>query len=697
MNIDILYIDPIGKQQSGITSYIKSAQNILKDNGVNTYVLSLKYNENLEHFRKRVALFVSKHHIRLIEAPETQYSTKYVVHDNIHIRLHCSKIVGNYFQSLNIDEKLKAEEQLILDRAKYISAPSKIIAKVSTQLFKINKKIIIYPNPIQHNSSKTDPSQHSQTQLVPKIYFFSRGEKLKGLDFLPYFSHLDIYCIGDHNLKRYIKRHKKIKSFHYINGLEKSSLEQIKSGDIVIIPSIFESWSMVATEALTQYARIVTWSHLGICEYLSSPLNRYLTQAWQVEQFYQNIINALKAPFELASYQVAVNKFIHSINENFLGCTLTILQNKSLELYYIPYDKIILPPIIHIKKNEAKTMRVIKKFKKLLRNPKQFFKDAHVINTLLPEQTKAKVVAKVDANIKTKTTESKIQTTQPIPSLKNNELKLLLSPSGFVTFPNIQSKKPELKAIFIYPKRLKDVAHKITEKLYLHQDFLPLRENELVLGYYSDDISHYSIKEIMDKINNNNKERLSQYLNIFVYDENDHLASAIRYSNYRVTVTQIYHINEKENYIYPNHDWVDYYIYPKNEFNPQTKRKYFIYANEHELSLFIRKILQETLPREVNLLLPVISNTQFIAENLIEYSQKKIDILLKMKPIRLPKQTINHQKMCRLMSQETIELFVKENVFLKYQHLLSQPNQESIAQFYILASQDSLRFGVIYA
>ncbi|WP_165688487.1 hypothetical protein, partial [Rodentibacter trehalosifermentans] len=118
---------------------------------------------------------------------------------------------------------------------------------------------------------------------------------------------------------------------------------------------------------------------------------------------------------------------------------------------------------------------------------------------------------------------------------------------------------------------------------------------------------------------------------------------------------------------------------------------------EHEISILIRKILQETLPRELNLFFPVISSGKFIGDFLLEQSKNPyIDILIKLKNKNTAKGNVSHKDMCMYLANSTIELYVRENIFLKYQNLLSEPTVDNIKDFYILSSGDSFRFEVFY-
>ncbi|OOF45079.1 hypothetical protein BKK51_07565 [Rodentibacter trehalosifermentans] len=364
--IDILYVDPIGKIQSGISCYIQQASKLMSATGIITYILTIKQNENIEDFRKRVALFVRENLINLIESPETLHSTKYVEHPKIHIRLHGSKSIGNYFQSLNIRKGDIIEEQNIIEKAKYVSAPSAITEFFSRKVLKIKKDIIIYPNPFYSDNIKNKKNSLKKDQK--EIFFIGRGEYLKGIHFIPYLSEFNINFIGDNNLKRFLNKHLNPNEYSFVDGSNGNFISRISLGDIVVVPSLFETWSMVALEALSAYALIVIWSHLGICEYFSKPIDSYIAKPWDIQDFCLKLKMAINQKNNNEQYRNDINLFFDKINSEFIETSTNIFKDNLTNFLLKPTNYQEYPKPINIKQIEGESMRTIKKSKNYLEN-----------------------------------------------------------------------------------------------------------------------------------------------------------------------------------------------------------------------------------------------------------------------------------------------------------------------------------------
>ncbi|MBS7820934.1 glycosyltransferase [Wohlfahrtiimonas chitiniclastica] len=272
MRIDCLFIDPFNNCKSGVTQYTLLCHKFLLNQGKKSYILNKNMDESLEAFCQRIASFVDQNDIQEIEAPETLACTRYVQHENIHIRLHLSRQVGRYLQGFNIDYDAVAVEQREIDRAKYLSAPSCIALEVSQKIFNIDG-CYVYPNPVDmtliyENYSKIDSNAIDVSKQ--KIYFIARGESLKGIVFLEIFKFFEssLICIGDKKLELFLKKNNF--SIPFLSGEDREHTVLPKCNDIIIVPSLFETWSMVGVEGLTNFARVVTWEHLGFCEFFDN-------------------------------------------------------------------------------------------------------------------------------------------------------------------------------------------------------------------------------------------------------------------------------------------------------------------------------------------------------------------------------------------------------------------------------------------
>ncbi|GGZ77686.1 hypothetical protein GCM10007161_06140 [Ignatzschineria indica] len=371
--IEYLLIDPFNSYNSGVTQYILLSDKILKSKGTRSFVLAKDINETLEGFCCRIATFVKENTVLEIEAPETLATTRYLTHEKIHIRLHLSRQVGRYLQGFPIDYKSAYLEQNEINKAYRVSAPSQIALFLSKKIFNI-KKCDIYPNPVEAIPNKISCFQ-GVASSNGKIYFIGRGDSLKGLMFLKIFKVFEnnIICVGDSNLLKFLNKNNL--NVKFINGKDRKYLSLLTSSDVVIIPSLFETWSMVAVESLTRSVKVVTWNHLGFCEFFYSPL-LFKANFPNEDEFIDLVKKALC--FKVSDKLVMdMNCNINNINKFFFkGVTENYFCFKNRY-----YDEVLIRNIKNISKKGRKN-----RFKSLTRkffaSPIQFWRDSFVVRFL---------------------------------------------------------------------------------------------------------------------------------------------------------------------------------------------------------------------------------------------------------------------------------------------------------------------------
>lgn len=380
-------------------------------------------------------------------------------------------------------------------------------------------------------------------------------------------------------------------------------------------------------------------------------------------------------------------------------------------------------------------MRIKNKINKLLRNPRLFFYDSNLtpnfVKSILKTNKAIRNLPNMDMKVNindnyvnrdNRDRDRDIVDIDMVKKIKGNIIKIAVSNSGFMKFPDkINDTHSPIRAILLIPEREIENISVLIKNLYSQIDFLPLREKELTICSYPDFISYENYIEILKRIDNNNKNRFFQYPNIFIYDLYPNLGKAIRYSNHRASVTQIFPSTcvydgvfntEEGEYILSSNTLfheLDYYIIPDSFLIKlrdvvddyqliYNERNFFTYHSLYDLSLYIRKIIQYNLPRDLNLFIPVISDSDY-KPYLLNMNEKNcnFDILLTIDKSAIEFNNIkNHIQLCDELAKYTSELFVLESIFLKYQNLLVEPNQFKLSQFYKFASQDSFKFKVVY-
>ena len=278
MKTEPLYIfaDPFSRPDSGVTSYIKNSVTVLKRNKINTCVVSRKPRETIEKYRDRFAkevIIISETHENIfVEAPESDAATSKIPSGvaDIHIRLHCSRQFGAFIQRENICIKSLELEQQEISRAQRVSAPSRSALIASSILFDLHKEICCYPNP--------SPTWAEDVYNMPKqtrtyVLFVGRFHFLKGTPWvlklaklLPEETFVIACPTSDLKYSRTAPS-----NLRFIDASNWSKFDVYAQAKLVIIPSIYETASMVGIEALTVGTPLIAWNHLGIAEYATFP------------------------------------------------------------------------------------------------------------------------------------------------------------------------------------------------------------------------------------------------------------------------------------------------------------------------------------------------------------------------------------------------------------------------------------------
>lgn len=319
----ILLVDTVGTATAGITTYVHATMKILNDCGCSVKVFSKKKNETRLEFRLRFHNWIKirQDYFDIIEAPDSGGCTAGLnLKTPIHIRLHCLYNIGRFYECLPIDNEILKYEQQAIQSAWRINSPS-LNAIIETQKYVNFNCNNIYPNPlpIQNNNKR---------YLLNKdidVLFLGRMQKLKGIDFLP-----DIIeglpetwniVFAGKNANKFVKQNKIKRRFEFIEDINGSKKMKIYArSKVVIIPSLFETYSMVAVEAMQNNCNVVAWSNLGFCEWFPKNI-LFLSPPWNIGDFVENIIKAHSKNIPIDYYtqylNLIQNKAVSGIKNTF--------------------------------------------------------------------------------------------------------------------------------------------------------------------------------------------------------------------------------------------------------------------------------------------------------------------------------------------------------------------------------------------
>ncbi len=306
-----LLVDPINRKDSGVTRYTINAERILKNHGVNTGIISRNQNEKISEFRMRLAnyfkYFDEKYDQLVLEAPETGSATREISDVNacIHIRLHCSAYLAEIVQGRKADKAIKRHEQSQISRASFISSPSRAATIASEHIFKFPKIICHYPNPALGGRQSIVASKNKSDRKI--VLFVGRFHEMKGHKYIiecaKKFPKPLFRCVIPPDSK--MDPADSCGNLEIINGDAWNKAFEYASADLVVIPSVFETASMVGIEALSYGTPVVSWGHLGICEYGREPYV-FRAKSWDLESLTNKIGHMLEQsePARVGSDQV---------------------------------------------------------------------------------------------------------------------------------------------------------------------------------------------------------------------------------------------------------------------------------------------------------------------------------------------------------------------------------------------------------
>ena len=596
-----VFVDPFNELTSGVTTYVNTAVAALREVGeVSTVVIAKNKEEDIELFRLRLAREVSSlpKNGLIVEAPETLYTTKYIpLATSIHIRLHGSRQLGRKLQGLALNKNELQSEKIEIERALYISAPS-IVAKISSnQLYGCQVNSSAYPNPCPHsilkNNSKSIISAPSYD-----ILFLGRWQEMKGIIY--------VHALKKEapSLKIAVACTKKPtrlpRGINWIPIKNSSDREQaIKSAKAIIIPSLFETASMVGLEALLNQRAIVTWNHLGICEYIDKDLlfsaNPGSTKEL-LEATKQALIN-----FSL----INPKKFLENadkINLKFKEGWRLLLENKG---YYstMPYPtrtldlKNDLLSITGEKLSKDKKIMFSRKIKKLIRNPKKFIFDSRFFKSIFDKKT-----------LNHEHFEKK-----ELPLTSSNSFLGNIPKKGPIKIDAPPKKPSGWVTALVYSHDDQDRADVLFSSLTAMKDFSPFSIENLK-KIEIDITKEENALSILNRIDVNNKAKFASVSNFIFIDCPTNIITAIRSTGPYIK-TILVRTEYSRSYPLECGDFFDAVISAMPEdFEINGLRRFNSFTDIHSLTKMLRKVVQEIGPKSPDMLIPII--------NCMEYSNE---------------------------------------------------------------------------
>lgn len=669
-----IFLDPFHRRDSGVSTYTLLSAKILEENLINTRIIKLKHNETIESFRLRALLEITdiKQAILCIEAPESLASTSLLPSNYpIHIRLHCSRSLGAFVQGEEYDPKEVEREQTEILKAKYVSSPSWAAYFVSLSLFKFDSIPLCYPNPAPPSGKrKVGLKKHD-------AIFVGRLHKLKGLGYLNKF----IKCLPNISFgvvaplsKEWGKA--KNNNVTYYDGVNSEKKSIYELADIVIVPSIFETSSMVILEALSYGCKVITWEHLGASEYTDDE-NLIKIQPENIKKFINAINIASKVPSPIsvntinhinANFFMGVKKLV---NEESITCPLLIKPNTEIE-YYL--RNLVLNS--GKKMNKKTNSPLARKTKKFFNNPKAFFKDSLGVklltnkknNTIGPELSLSARVSERNTEQLNSLDKMVLPTSSLVITEQNDKRKLYCSihNSGRIEFPAPPGKPKGYVISFLYSKEEdQDVVDEILTGMDSFIDFSYINKDRLLVGDFEVS-SEESTLSIINRIDFKNKTNFSMINFIFLLNAPTSLCEALRSIG---TEQRVVLIKTNDN-IDISLQSIDALITNKCiEENTSIARRIIHVESQQDIPQAVRRIIQENGVKSRDMLLALNPEDEtFNKEDFINFDYKNYDGILKINKSE-NKRFTTMLDFYSNFSNDIIGIAMKESAYMRYKSL----------------------------
>lgn len=613
-------VDPFNREDSGVTTYVKLAAEQLTELGLKVEIIQISSQETIDAFRVRVKAEIMgfKKNIVCIEAPESLAATLLISEKYpIHIRLHCSRSLGAAVQGLPYSQSDVSNEQREISRAPYLSSPSWASYFASCALFKFNKVPSVYPNPAPKISAQEESVQNFD------VTFVGRFQKLKGITYLaeivsklPSLSFAIVCPPTDSAILNGFK------NVTFFDGRFMRKSEIYSLSKLVVVPSIFETASMVAIEALAYRCKVVLWQHLGVVEYFEGDSNLVSVPSGDVGSFVSKINGALKIPWDNNRDNIS-DKLNLAFCEG--SAHLLIKKDSNINLVRRPDASIenYLKNLVDSQQEQMKKKKsstLMRKTQKLIFHPIAFFRDSSEAKYLRRKISERKLKQLIALREEFKFHPDFIEMRQPTNNLvveptvgadegpesynvlPSRDYCMVIDESGRIEVKVGESKPVGYSTAFMhYEFEDELLVQKIIEDLNEFEDFKYVNSSRMKFGRFNVSEAQSALS-IVNRIDVKNKNSLSLLSFIVLLNAPSNVCNALRYAGVE---QKIILIKTRED-LSIDPDSVDGVISTHAEDLKNSKLRRVIKIDEVAgISLAMRRILQEGFPKKRDMLLPL--------------------------------------------------------------------------------------------
>jgi hypothetical protein len=393
----LVLVDPTSCKRGGIVSYCENAKPILEQAGLTVAHIKRVPEESMCAFRARLATLVKYYgpDLMQVEAPESSASTLNLpMHVNVHVRLHCARSLGALWEGIPVDPRTLSEERLVIAKAHAVSSPTQAAWRETNRLIDVSAcHIFANPPPAYHGGYEGTRSG---------VVLIGRAQTLKGVQFLPrllaYLPKSLPMILAGPGMKTAASRLGISDRVEAFDEVDEAGVRALLSGaESCLVASPFETFSMVAAEALAANTPVVTWAHSGTAELAPQPFV-WTAPAWNVAALACVIERSIESKLPPSS------KVIANLENSFTKGHLALREGE-VAMKRMNFYKPFLIPALPQKSDmtyQASSNPFQRKLRKLIRDPRRFFTDAKVIKRLMPSlgsKLRKKSSAPASANV----------------------------------------------------------------------------------------------------------------------------------------------------------------------------------------------------------------------------------------------------------------------------------------------------------
>lgn len=693
----LVLVDPTVHMRTGIATYCEYAKPLLEQAALKVIHIKRLPEESICAFRSRLAALVKDYgpDLMQVEAPETGASTLYLpMHVNVHVRLHCARSLGAFWEGVPLDARTLNEERDVIAGAHAVSSPTQSAWRETNRLIDVGASYIFSnPPPAYHGG---DANTRCGVVLI------GRAQTLKGIQFLPrLLAHLPKslpVVLAGPGMKTASSRLGIACRVEAFDEVDEAGVRALLSGaQTCLVASPFETFSMVAAEALAANTPVVTWAHSGTAELAPQPFV-WTAPAWDVAALACAIERSIESKLPSSAPVIA------NLENNFAAGHQALREGREPAMNHTDLHR----PFPFLASTQPSTMiyqassgSFQRKLRKLTRDPRRFFAEAKVINHVMPSLAKRlrkETYAPAPATVKPKE-----YLLEPVFSgIKFGIAVRWLSNKQRTSFSDLAGPDARTRSLFVLNQsEAKSEVPLLREIQRCGEKFPILSPSHMALATFSGDEATTS-EEYLRGIEPTEREKLSAVQNIVTTVKSLDFARALRACHFGSRLFLIVRPNESLPSIPPED--IDVLIAPVGYSLAHIKlRRVLRYpsvsADNAGIAGAVLRACQEAAPKALDVLLPALGKCNCDATLLDVDTRSVQGILLCNQPLTFSSEEaslghpISFDEQMALLEPRIEGVLLCESILWRYRSLVDVAQGPSDWISIIkLAAYDGIRF-----